>query len=62
MKSGCYFCEKFWFNYPNGRPYPLVENIFERYKLYQCSECKTFWEDCFRSARVIKETTAYKMF
>jgi hypothetical protein len=62
MKDGCDYCEKFWSNYPYSRPKPLIDNIFERYKLYQCYECKAYWEKNLRSARTIKESTALVMF
>jgi hypothetical protein len=62
MKSGCEYCESFWHNFPHVRPAPMIVNIFEHFKLYRCMDCKAYWEKCVRSARIIKESTAYQKF
>jgi hypothetical protein len=57
--SGCEYCDKFWTNHPNNKPQPIVNNIFERFQLFQCTVCRAFWEANLKSARIIREITAY---
>jgi hypothetical protein len=59
-KNGCESCEQFWLKNPNDKPDPLVDNIFERFQLFQCRICRSFWETGLKSARVIREVMAYK--
>jgi len=61
-KDGCDECHIFWQKYPRKRPYYLKVNFDRHSRLYQCLNCKMFWEEFERFAVNISNEDVEKYY